>query len=115
MSRSNAHWNVAPRYTPGWPAPVDERTAWRVAAEESDAYQDICAGICGDAQRRRAIDLGLAGIVEYREERAEGWIVDDIITGERFFRVAQDYKQRTPDQARLRIFRLRSKYHVDVR
>ena len=47
-------YDVAPRYTCGSPALVDQRTAERVAQEECEAYQH--------RDRRQQPDTGLLGI-----------------------------------------------------
>jgi hypothetical protein len=82
---SHAHWNVAPRYSAGSPAMVDEDTADAVALDEIDMHRAASQGLWGEAERLRALRLGLAGIVELREEH-RGWHVYDRITQERFVR-----------------------------
>lgn len=86
---SKPYFNVAPRYTPGSPAMVDERTARRVAQEEQNGYDQVLTGIYGEEEVRRAKKLGLAGIVEQRIERTSRklWQVEDLITGEKFERL----------------------------
>lgn len=85
---SNPVWyNVAPRYTPGSPALVDEATAMRVADEEKKDYETIVAGqsyVPGEEEKAKR--LGLKGIVEARQESKGGWNVTDVLTGERFWR-----------------------------
>lgn len=79
--RINGHFNVAPRYTPGSPAMVDERTALRVAMEERGAYPYAFQGITGLTDQEIAKTKGLDGIVECRVEQPGFWVVTDMITG----------------------------------
>lgn len=79
-SRVHCHFNVAPRYTPGSPAMVDERTALRVAMEERGQYPFVLQGVSGLTEQLIAKDKGLDGIVECRVERPGFWIVTDLIT-----------------------------------
>lgn len=81
------HYNVAPRYTPGSPALVGRDIAERVASEEKDFIQHALEGFWGDAQKLRAEQLGLRGIVEARVERRGFWEVHDLCTGEHFKRL----------------------------
>jgi hypothetical protein len=83
---SNISYNVAPRYTCGSPAMVDERTAVQVAAEEKHFYEMALTGAFGEEDQTKAKTLGLLGIAEARHERPKGWDVLDLITQERFFR-----------------------------
>jgi hypothetical protein len=89
---SRGHFNVAPRYTPGSPALVDEGIALRVALQERSSVVHILDGLEGEKNQARAKRLGLGGIVEYRVSRGsgkkEGWEVTDVITGEKFFRLS---------------------------
>jgi len=94
-------FNVAPRYSPGSPAQVDERTARRVAEDEKHGYGRSLAGVYGLKEQQRAEQLGNAGIVEARWEQARpsGWLVQDMLTSEIFFRYATtDRKGPTPAQ-----------------
>lgn len=90
----STHYNVAPRYTPGSPALVDEATARRVASEEQDALHYILQGFEGPDAKRRAQHLGLRGVAEARRERGsgkkQGWEIEDLCTGERFFRLCAE-------------------------
>ena len=83
-------FNVAPRYSPGSPAQVDERTARRVAEDEKHGYGRSLAGVYGQTELTRAEQLGNSGIVEARWEQARpsGWLVQDMLTGEIFVRYA---------------------------
>lgn len=78
-------YHVAPRYTPGSPALVDESTATRVAREERGAYERIVSGryYATAAEIEHATRCGLAGIVEERHVRARSVAFVDLITGER--------------------------------
>lgn len=73
------YWNVAPRYTSGSPAMVDEATARRVAEQEQAAVAAIMLGMCGPEEKARAERLGLEGIVW----SCSGRIMIDVITGTR--------------------------------
>lgn len=81
----HSHYNVAPRYTCGSPAMVPERIARHVAQEEFSSYWRA-AEWTDDPDHARAKDLGVAGIVEHRTERANGWEVLDLITDAVTFR-----------------------------
>ncbi len=84
--RRAVHFNVAPRYTPGSPAPVDMDTALRVASDEEGGYQHAHVGRYGAKYQEIAQKLGTLGIVEVRAETRKGWDVLDLLTGERFTR-----------------------------
>ena len=90
--RKFVSFNVAPRYSGGSPAGVDEETALRVAAEEKESIRFVLEGCEGPEAKSRAERLGLRGIVEQRTEKGsgkkEGWEVLDLCTGERFFRLS---------------------------
>lgn len=94
MPRSTGHFNVAPRFTPGSPALVNEETALRVALQERDSFPRCVEGIYGPTDKDKAERLGLRGIVEYRMERGSGkkhgWEVIDVCTGEKFFRLCDE-------------------------
>jgi len=81
MSRFS--YNVAPRYTCGSPALVDQATAERVAREECKAFYVALSGRYGDEEARAtALKLGLGGIVEARETLARSYRFRDLLTGE---------------------------------
>lgn len=84
---TNLHYNVAPRYSAGSPAMVDERTALRVAEDEKDAFEAALCGVYGEAAMEEALALGLGGIVELRHEVGRGWRCEDALTGRRFLRI----------------------------
>jgi hypothetical protein len=84
MPRKSPQYHVAPRYTPGSPALVDEPTALQVAAEECSSYEYHLQGRHGELEQLRAQQLGLANIVEKRIEVRDGWAVEDLITQETF-------------------------------
>lgn len=72
MNNSQTFYQVAPRYTSGSPAQVDEQTALRVARKEVQAHGDLDAG---------EVDRGLDGIVEVVTDFADGRrVVRDLIT-----------------------------------
>jgi hypothetical protein len=86
VRRSNEFFNVRPRYSPGSPAMVDERTAQRVANDEREMIASNLDGTYGAALQAKAWALGLAWIVESVGERAGGWDVLDLLTDERYRR-----------------------------
>lgn len=88
---------------------VSEAVARAVADQELEAHARDCEGVHGLEAARRALELGLAGIAEQLEERAEGWIVTDLITTARIFRFHG--REITPRQAT----RLGTKYRLPVR
>jgi hypothetical protein len=85
---SRTRWNVAPRYTPGSPAQVDEEIADRVWAQERESYEAALTGIYGTERYDLARRVGLAWVVYlvyengthlYREDRATR-VVEEITT-----------------------------------
>lgn len=85
------HCNVRPRYTPGSPAMVDMRTASKVALDEKEFYEYALSGTWGQAEKERAEREGLKGIAEQilrekRQNRQNGFVVRDLITGEEYWR-----------------------------
>ena len=89
MARRNSFYTVSPRFTPGSPAQVDEATAQHVVHQERNSHQHALEGRHGDAIADLAKRLGLAGIVEHWYEAGGGWIIEDQLTGARFFRLQQ--------------------------
>lgn len=83
MSNAEFTYNVAPRYSAGSPALVDERTADEVQVAELEGYARAMSGIYGAEKQDRARRLGLSGIVEHRQVFAHHFIATDRITGER--------------------------------
>ena len=86
MPEPTVYFNVVPRYTPGSPAMVPEDIAKYVAVEESAAYERALSGVDGAENKARAERLGVRGISEQRTEHAECWVIEDLITLERFVR-----------------------------
>lgn len=89
--KSVNYCNVRPRYTPGSPAMVDHHTAAKVAKDEKEFYQYALSGIWGENEKARAEREGLKGIAEqvlyeHRQNRVNGFIVRDLITGEEYWR-----------------------------
>lgn len=80
------HFHVAPRYTPGSPACVDEGLALRVAREEARAIRYYLWGYYGPENQKLAETVGLAGVAECRTETRKGWQVIDLCTGAEFLR-----------------------------
>lgn len=73
--------NVAPRYSAGSPAQVDQRTADRVAAEERRSYVHALEGYYGEEAKREAETLGLAAIVWTSHEIGSKLRKEDVLTG----------------------------------
>jgi hypothetical protein len=105
-------YHVAPRYTPGSPALVDFGIAKRVAWQEAETHQRLLTGVYDDAEADRATKLGLAGISYAMDERAECWIVTDLITGQMYIRMF-DRNWKTPGAAHVLANTLRRKYMLD--
>lgn len=105
MPRS--HYNVAPRYTSGSPAAVDETTALHVAAQELDAYDRNVSGRYGIELKDAAQRKGLKGIVELRTERAGCWVVEDLLTNDKFLRAFPHTTERM-------MSKLSAKYNLPV-
>jgi hypothetical protein len=82
-----SHYHVAPRFTPGSPAMVNEKIAKQVAKEELEAYEEhVDKERYGEQLREFAVKLGLRGIVEYRVETKKGWEVTDLVVNDHFER-----------------------------
>lgn len=77
------YWHVAPRYTAGSPAQVDEATAMRVAREEEQAY---VAQRFADRQPFTDPTQALQGIVYSSLELHGHIMVGDALT-EQYFKV----------------------------
>jgi hypothetical protein len=109
--RAPVYYHVAPRYSGGSPAQVDFVTAQHVADDERRAYDNALQGAYGDEGIKNAQAKGLKGIVEEREERADCWIVSDLLTGDHFIRLfpSVDEKKRFSKAQSLR-----KKYHLSV-
>lgn len=81
MPRTRRHYyHVAPRYTCGSPACVDQHIAAEVANEELRAYDRYLAGIYGAEATQEASERGLGGIVERRTQLRGGIEVFDLLT-----------------------------------
>lgn len=92
-------YNVAPRYTPGSPAQVDERTARKVVVEERRGYIIALSGAHGEAERATAMrPFALNGIVEQRLEYTDGWVISDLMTLDVFYRFHHPEKLPTSRQ-----------------
>lgn len=96
MAKTPTYYNVRPRYTPGSGAMVDERTALKVAAEEKRFYEIAQSGAFGEEDLEKTKTLGVKGIVESIREHKGGWIVNDLITGETFWRAQIKPKRLVP-------------------
>lgn len=86
MAKRKGHFNVAPVYSGGSPAQVDEQTTLKVAKDEQEGYERHIEGAYGPQAKQDAEKRGLSGIVEQRFEKSSGWYVLDLITGERSYR-----------------------------
>jgi hypothetical protein len=109
----NAYFNVRPRYSAGSPAMVDEKTARRVAVEEQQAHQHAKEGFYGAEQQYQAEHDPLLGIAEFVTERADTWIVEDLITGDRYVRLFEKNGESSIHKAR-RAVRLARKYGLPL-
>ncbi len=81
------HYSVRPRYTCGSPAQVSEEIARKVAHDESLVHEFIVKGGQGKEEQEKALKQGLSGISEHLIEIKHGWLVNDLITGERYERL----------------------------
>ncbi len=86
---AHTFYQVAPKYTAGSPAQVDEQTARRVAAEEARSYANHLEGVYGPEDQEKAQAEGLGGISERVTQHAGHMVVEDLITGQRFRRLYQ--------------------------
>lgn len=107
------YYNVRPRYTPGSPAMVDHRTASKVAQDEADAHANTCTGVYGVDAMETAMRDSKRGIAEECTERADCWIVRDLITGDRYVRPFTRYGEK-PKREQVRLWRLREKYKLPL-
>jgi hypothetical protein len=59
-----------------------------VAEQERENYDRTLEGFYGEEKKSRAERLGLRGTSEYTQEvqRRKGWVVCDLVTGEKYFR-----------------------------
>lgn len=74
------HYHVAPRYTAGSPAMVDQATAERVMAQERSCYAHALEGVYGIDEQHAASVRGLADIVWTTIERRATLIRHDLLT-----------------------------------
>lgn len=77
-------FHVAPRYTAGSPALVDEVTARQVAAEEQRAYERYLTGAYGVEERTTAETKGVERIAYATEDKGNVRYITDLISGRRF-------------------------------
>jgi hypothetical protein len=110
----NAYYNVRPRYSPGSPASVPAYVAAMVANDEKEAHEATLSGVYGEDAATKAKTDPLRGLAERVEERAGAWLVEDLITKERYVRpFPAPYGESAKRQA-LRLLRLRSKFHLPL-
>lgn len=107
-------YHVKPRYAPGSPAMVDFGTAKRVAADEVFSHQATIEGIYGEESQKQAEARGLSGVVYAMDERADCWLVTDLITGESYARLF-DRQFSTAGAKVTKVKHLTRKYGCDVR
>lgn len=100
-------YHVTPRFTPGSPAMVDFGIAKRVAFQESQSHH---RGMRDNDERAAA--LGLQGIAYAMDERAECWIVTDLITNHVYIRMF-DKQWKTPSAQLVHAGTLMRKYGID--
>lgn len=90
MPKHPVYYHVAPRYTPGSPAQVNQATAQRVAAQEQDGWERAKSGAYGEMTREQAENLGLSGIVYTTMEVGSNFLVEDLLT-HRCYRVPKQW------------------------
>lgn len=78
--KRTVRWNVAPRYTPGSPAMVDEGIARHVLADERECYLRALDGTYGEAARLRAVALGTEWVVFLTWEKGNKLYREDCTT-----------------------------------
>jgi hypothetical protein len=74
-------YHVAPRFTAGSPAMVDQATAERVAEQERQGYEHALTGAYGEADKAAAMARGLAWIAWTTLETRSRLIKTDMLTG----------------------------------
>lgn len=109
----NGYFNVRPRYAGGSPAMVDERTALRVARDETEGHHRAMEGAYGETEIERAKREGLFGVAEQVTERADAWIVLDLCTGDRYVRPFEKTGEK-PIQKQNRYLKLARKYGLPL-
>jgi hypothetical protein len=77
-------YHVAPRYTSGSPAMVDEATAFHVVRAEHDGYNRARSGMYGDEDQALAHTKGLRGIAYSTHESYNTIHVFDLMTDEAY-------------------------------
>lgn len=80
----NLFFHVAPRYTAGSPAQVDEETATKVAIQEYIEAGHVEQGVFGEEQQATHARRGCRGIAFTTYEKNRTMWVQDIITQELF-------------------------------
>lgn len=80
----NAHFYLAPRYTPGSPALVDIGTCCHVGAEEVEAHEWTLDGTYGSQLQAKAQAEGVVNIAYARWEKGAKVYRLDLLTGECF-------------------------------
>jgi hypothetical protein len=95
---SNFSFDVAPRYSPGSPALVDQPTAEKVMRAEREFYAHALEGIYGVEEQQKAKRMGLEGIVVQRWESATQVHTLDLMTDARSSRplTEKPARRRTP-------------------
>lgn len=122
------HYNVKPRYTPGSPGMVDQKTAERVAEQERRCHKEALDGIYGEHLLRVAETQGLLGIVERVYETAIGWEVHDLMTSDQYMRpftgegdlsglyeLTCDFKNSKSDKRKVRDWRYEDQWKEGAR
>lgn len=92
MAKNPKRYQVYPRYTPGSPGMVSEEIALTVASQEKESYEQALTGVYGERIKQQAEKEGLQYIVEETRERASGFDVVDLITGQHRRRERQQAK-----------------------
>lgn len=122
------YYNVKPRYTPGSPGMVDQKTAEHVAAQERRCFKEALDGTYGDHLQNVAKTQELLGIVERVYETAIGWEVHDLLTDAQYMRpftgegdlsglyeLSCEFENPEPDGRRVRDWRFDSVWGANMR
>jgi hypothetical protein len=95
-------------------AQVDERTARRVARQETDCYKRALSGVYGDEERENAEYYGLSGLAFTRRETRRGWLIYDLCTNTEHFEPFE-WKWKNKVSRRVITFKPRSRARLVIR
>lgn len=108
------YYNVRPKYSAGSPASVSAEIAAMVANDEREAHAATLRGIYGEASRAVAEKDTLRGLSERVIERRDAWLVEDLITEERYVRPFPSRAVESPLMQGRRFARLRHNYALPL-